>query len=95
MKKPPQSVCVKVLKKNQKKRNVLCYTCSQNEGNSMHGGEQEKEDEQLLKALYLLQARRLKRLKKRAYESMLEHYTKVSPQHNEPPYARSVLPKAG
>ena len=30
----------------------------------------------------------LQRLAKRGYESMLEHYTKVSPQHNEPLYAR-------
>ena len=32
----------------------------------------------------------LKRLKKRGYESMLEHYLKVSPLFNEPPYARSA-----
>jgi len=30
----------------------------------------------------------LQRLAKRNYESMLEHYLKVSPQHNEPLYAR-------
>ena len=30
----------------------------------------------------------LKRLQKRGYESMLEHYTKVAPQLNEPLYAR-------
>ena len=73
----------------------MFYTCSQNEANSMHGAEQEKEDGQLLKARYLLPPRTLKRLKKRGYESMLEHYTKVSPQHNEPLYARPVPPKAG
>ena len=30
----------------------------------------------------------LERLHKRGYESMLEHYLKVAPQHNEPLYAR-------
>ena len=32
----------------------------------------------------------LERLKKRGYEPMLEHYLKVSPQLNEPPYTRPV-----
>ena len=32
----------------------------------------------------------LKRLKKRGYESMLEYYSKVSPQFNEPLYTRTV-----
>ena len=32
----------------------------------------------------------LKRLKKRGYESMLEYYSKVSPQFNEPLYTRPV-----
>lgn len=33
----------------------------------------------------------LERLKKRGYESMLEHYQKVAPQLNEPLYARPAL----
>ena len=37
----------------------------------------------------------LKRLAKRGYESMLEHYTEVSLQFNELLYARPVSPKAG
>lgn len=32
----------------------------------------------------------LKRLEKRGYESMLEHYLKIAPQFNEPLYARSA-----
>ena len=32
----------------------------------------------------------LERLRKRGYESMLEHYFKVSPQLNEPLYTRPV-----
>ena len=32
----------------------------------------------------------LERLRKRGYESMLDHYLKVSPQLNEPLYTRSV-----
>ena len=32
----------------------------------------------------------LKRLAKRGYVSMLEHYVKVSPQFNEPLYTRPV-----
>ena len=32
----------------------------------------------------------LERLRKRGYESMLDHYLKVSPQLNEPLYTRPV-----
>ena len=46
MKKPQQSVGVKVLKKkSENKRNVWPYTCSQNEENPMHGVEPKREDE--------------------------------------------------
>ena len=37
----------------------------------------------------------LERLRKRGYESMLDHYLKVSPQFNEPRYTRPGLQLCG
>ncbi len=41
-------------------------------------------------SLILITTVTLERLKKRGYEPMLDHYSKVSPQLNEPLYTRPV-----
>ena len=56
----------------------------------MHGAEREWVDGAVAQSPILVTTITLERLRKRGYESMLEHYFKVSPQLNEPLYTRPV-----